>query len=94
MTIHTKKQGLHDRLCQIDNGRFKDLMRALRISETCAICDFFNLSLNDPDKRYYCHVVGSCIDATLSFELRSYLNLQLEWITMEQHHDNLHIIAL
>jgi len=73
------------KLREIDAGRFGKLLRALEVTEECGRCDHFNLSVNDPDKGYRCYCESSCIAATLSPRLISYLNWKLGWITQGKH---------
>jgi hypothetical protein len=76
-------------LCDIDNGRFKNLVQVLKISNVCSKCGSFNLSVQDPQQRYLCCVMGPCIAATLHPHLVSYLNWQLGWIDDKTHTSNL-----
>lgn len=76
------------KLCEIDGGRFKDIIQALDITDVCGRCNYFNLSINDRTKGYRCHCTGSCIAATLHTKLISYLNWKMGWITEKQHNVN------
>ena len=72
-------------LCEIDGGRFKDIIHTFIISDECAKCDYFNLSINDPNQRYRCRCSPSCIAATLHPDLVSYLNWKLGWVNYERY---------
>ncbi len=78
-------------LCEVDRGRFEDVIHALHIDEACGKCDYFNKSVNDPRMQYRCYVSGLCIAATLHPHVVSYLNWKLGWITQEQHYVNCRI---
>jgi len=76
-------------LCEIDKGRFEDIIHALRIKDVCAICSYFNRSLTpSPENQYRCHCLGTCIDATLHPQAVSYLNWKLGWIDEATHRKN------
>jgi len=76
---------LMDTLCKIDKGRFKDLITAINVSETCQKCNSFNLAIKDKWKSYKCCCAGSCPAATLHPHLVSYLNWKLGWISENEH---------
>jgi len=76
-------------LCEIDNGRFEDIIHTLKLSDECAMCDFFNLSIKDLRQGYRCRCSPSCIAATLHPEIVSYLNWKLGWIEESEHIVNL-----
>lgn len=67
-------------LCDIDSGRWDDIIHALRIVDECAQCDHFNLSISDPRQGYRCKCAPYCIAATLNPALIKYFNINLGWI--------------
>jgi hypothetical protein len=81
--------GLKLDLCAIDNGRFEDVIHTLDVKPICGECDYFNSTIQDPDKRYRCHTTPACIAATLHPRLQSYLQMKLGWIDQRQHLENL-----
>ena len=76
-------------LCEIDNGRFADIIHALKINDACDKCDYFNPTIQDHNKRFRCHCLGSCIAATLHPNLQSYLWWKLGWIEESSHTENM-----
>jgi hypothetical protein len=72
-------------LCDIDNGRFEDIIHVLRFVDSCSKCSHFNLSINDQFEGYRCKCAPKCIAATLSNKLLSYLNWKIGWIDEKQH---------
>lgn len=76
-------------LCEIDGGRFEDVVHALSVKPICAECNFFNPTINDPMKGYRCHVGGSCIAATLHPHVQSYMWKKIGWIDEAQHLKNI-----
>lgn len=63
-----------ERLCVIDNGRFKPLLDTLPgLKDVCEGCDHFNPTIQDPNKGYRCKVSGYCPAATLHPNLQAYL---------------------
>ena len=81
-------------LCEIDPGRFDDVIHALDgICKHCKKCAYFNLSLpNIGLNLYRCRVAGSCPAATLHPELVSYFNWKLGWISEKDHLNKLGLI--
>ena len=69
-------------LCCIDNGRFKSLIESLSVDNTCLNCKSFN---EKKDSQYRCRVMGSCIGATLSKDLLSYMLWKIELKTQKEH---------
>lgn len=67
-------------LCELEHGRFKDIVHALKVNDFCGQCDFFNLSINDPGRQYRCHVTGCCPAATLHSTVVARMNYVLGWI--------------
>jgi hypothetical protein len=76
-------------LLAIDDGRFSAIFKAMKVVPECLACDFFNLSLKDPEKRYMCCCAPTCIAATLSPRIISYINWKLGWITEKEHDKNI-----
>jgi hypothetical protein len=76
----TKINSLISRLCEIDDGRFEQIVHALRIGEECGQCGYFNLSIKDQRMRFRCHVAGACIAATLNTAVINYINKEFGWI--------------
>ncbi len=72
-------------LYAIDNGRFKDIINVLDVSDECATCDFFNLTIKNERHQHRCKCMSSCIAATLHPDVISYLNWKLEWISANKH---------
>ncbi len=85
------KRDLVCALCEVDNGRFEDIIHVIKFTDSCAECDHFNLSINDWRRGYRCKCMPLCAAATLSKELISYLNWKLNWIDERQHLANLGI---
>lgn len=80
---------LKESLCDIEGGRFKNIINAMNVEEVCGKCDHFNLSINDPSEGYRCKCMPSCIADTLSSKLISYLNWKLGWIDEKDHMKNI-----
>ena len=59
-----------ERLCKIDNGRFKKLIEVLDVKDVCEDCFSFN---EDHRNSYMCGVVPLCIGRTLSYDLKRYI---------------------
>lgn len=74
-------------LCEIDPGRFDNIIHALDgLCGTCKKCAYFNKSLpNDGSNLYRCRVIGSCPAATLHPDVVSYFNWKLGWIPEKQY---------
>ena len=83
--MEDRAQDLRIKLCEIDNGRFEDIIHAVKLTDVCQDCDSFNMSVKDQRKAYRCHCMPSCIAATLNTRLVSYLNWKLGWISQEDH---------
>jgi len=79
---------LSEKISEIDDGRFKKLCDALEITKECAKCQYFAYYENDS---YMCAVTPQCIGATLSFEVKSYILWKLDFITEQEHRNNLGI---
>ncbi len=77
------------RLKEIDNGRFVDIINPLLIMDACPHCFYLNPKVTDPALGFRCHSIGSCIAATLSDDFKSYLFWKLGEITEEQHLANI-----
>lgn len=77
------------RLLEIDGGRFSSLIGSLGVSDVCYTCYYLNPKVIDPGQGYLCKCVGSCMAATLSPELKSYLFWKLGEITERQHVANM-----
>jgi len=77
------------RLQEIDGGRFSSLIGSLGVSDKCFMCYYLNPKVLDPGQGYRCKCVGSCMAATLSTELKSYLFWKLGEITELQHRTNI-----
>ena len=67
---------LYDKLCEVDEGRFKPLIDTLDVKAICESCHHFNNKL-DKTYSYRCRCAGSCIDATLNSKLKDYLLLNI-----------------
>lgn len=80
-----KTVDLHAALCEIDNGRFKKIIHALKPGDSCSSCHSFNLSVKDIWKQYRCRCMPSCVAATLHPDLISYLNWKMGWIRESEH---------
>lgn len=78
-------------LCDIDHGRFEDVIQVLKFSDSCSSCDFFNLAIKDITQGYRCKTMPTCIAATLHPNLISYLNWKLGWIDEGEHLVNIGI---
>lgn len=81
--------GLKLDLCEIDNGRFEDVVHAIGVKDVCGQCGYFNPTIKDPMKRCRCYTMPGCIAATLHPNLQSYLWWKLGWIEEAEHHANL-----
>jgi hypothetical protein len=68
------------KLCEIDNGRYEDIIHVLDIKEFCAECYYFNKSILDPLAAFRCRIAPKCIAATLHPALIMYLNIRLGWV--------------
>jgi len=66
-------------LCEIDNGRFEDIVHALKITDACTKCAYWDKTLS-MDHAYRCHVSGTCIDATLNPRLINYMQRKIGMI--------------
>ena len=69
-------ESLYEELCQVDDGRFKPLIDTLNVTDTCRGCHYFDNNI-DKQYSYRCHCLGSCIDATVSRQLKEYLLLRI-----------------
>jgi len=67
-------------LCELESGRFKDIIHTLSVRDICSECDYFNPTIKDISKGYRCHCIPRCIAATLHPELQEYLWVKLGWI--------------
>jgi hypothetical protein len=76
------------RLKEIDNGRFTKLIDAISVTDECQHCFYLTPKVTNSAMGYRCRCAGSCIAATLSNEVKSYLFWKLGEITKEQHIDN------
>ena len=83
--INMNTSDFKEKLKQIDNGRFTNVLEPLHIQDECFKCYYLNPKITDPREGYRCCCVGSCIAATLSTDLKSYLFWKLNEITEEQH---------
>jgi len=88
-SMGTKVSIFTTRLKEIDGGRFSKLIDSLQVSDECLKCYYLNPKITDPGLGYRCHCIGSCIDATLSDEVKSFLLWKLNEITEEQHIRNM-----
>ena len=71
---------LKAKLCDIDDGRFEDIIHTLSIPDDCSKCKYFNLSTEDKTQAYKCYISSSCIAATLSSDVIEHMNQELGWI--------------
>jgi hypothetical protein len=78
-----------DKIKDIDNGRFSKLFDTIRIDDDCMRCFYFNPTITDPGLGYRCKAAPTCIAATLSQNVQSYILWKLGVITMEQHTHNI-----
>lgn len=83
-----KVSAFKQRLKEIDKGRFAKLIDAISVTDECQQCFYLNPKISDSGLGYRCRSAGSCIAATLSNEVKSYLFWKLGEITEEQHMDN------
>jgi hypothetical protein len=80
-----EEKTLRRKIEEIDQGKFKELVRSIHIPDACGNCNYFNLSISDPAKRYRCKVMLTCIAATLSWNLVAYINWKLGFITEAEY---------
>jgi len=57
-------------LINVDNGRFKPVLSALKIDQICFKCHTFD---ETQEESYRCAIFGKCIGVTLSSQLNQYL---------------------
>lgn len=81
--------GLKLDLCEIDGGRFEDVVHTLDVKDICEKCGYFNPAIKDPGQRYRCHTMPHCIAATLHPRMQSYMWWKLGWIDEAAHHRNI-----
>lgn len=82
------KDELRMALCEIDNGRFDDIIHVLKFTDSCSSCGYFNLAAKD---RYRCRCAPLCIAATLHPDLISYINWKRGWIDENEYLANMAI---
>jgi hypothetical protein len=78
-----------EKLIAIDEGRFSNLIKGLNVMDECYNCFYLNPKITDPRLGYRCKCAGSCIAATLSEQVLSYLFWKLGEISEKQHLDNI-----
>lgn len=81
--------GLKFDLCEIDDGRFEDIVHAIGVQDICGQCGYFNPTIQDQRQRYRCYVMPRCIAATMHPHMQSYLWRKLGWIDEAAHHRNI-----
>lgn len=74
-----KPDSLRAKLLSVDNGRFKDVLVAIKVKKVCWECAYFIPPAIDPTAGFYrCKCMPLCIATTLSPELLSYLLWKVE----------------
>jgi len=76
---------LKDRLCEIDDGRFQNIINSMEVTPECENCQCFNYTADDS---YLCAVTPYCIGDTFSDKVKSYLLYKLDIISYEEHLKN------
>ena len=67
-----------EKLCQIENGRFKKIIECISVVDRCEDCFTFNNDCEDSyDHTYKCKRIPSCIGITLSENMKGYLIQEL-----------------
>lgn len=69
-----RKKSLLRRICELDDGQYCKVARALPVQNICEDCKVFN---PNGQNAYYCGVQGSCIGVTLNADLNAYLLQEL-----------------
>lgn len=62
-------------LLSVHNGRIAEIINSFDF-DVCYKCSFWDKKLG-PDKAYRCHCIGSCPDASLSDNLKRYIQDKL-----------------
>lgn len=71
-----------ERLCEIEDGRFADIVNVMDIKPVCEDCQAFDDSI---PQGYRCAIAPNCIGATLHKHLKSYFLLRLGKKTHAEH---------
>jgi hypothetical protein len=75
---------LIEKLCEIDHGKYEDIVHVMDINDNCAQCGYFNLGLPDIISFQPCRSIPRCIAVTLSNEVVRKMNHLLGWTMVSE----------
>ncbi len=61
-------------VCEIDNGRFQNVIHAFKMNDSCHKCGY----LRPNGEMYRCAVIGGCPGVTLSQRTKDYIERKIK----------------